>query len=195
MYCHNPTIGSLAWISAPAPSYTASSSVAMTSFSARLLDAYSNLITTNSATTVTVSRLTGSGTLGGTLTRTVSSGLATFNDITYTVAESPMVIKATENTSNHTVASSDITVAPAAVASVAWGTAPAATYTASSSVPMASFTARLLDAFSNIVTTDSSTTVTLSRTGTGTLGGTLVHTVASGVATFTISLTRRQNLQ
>ncbi len=109
----NPgAINSIAWGTAPSTSYTASSSTPMTTFTAKLLDANLNTITTNSTTTVTVARTTGTSALGGTVTRTVASGIATFDDITYNTAET-MKLTATENTGSHSVVSGSIVVGAA----------------------------------------------------------------------------------
>src|SRR4051794_32187886 len=57
------------------------------------------------------------------------------------------------------------------LSAVSWNVAPAVTYTASSTVPMSSFSVQVLDAAGAVITTNSTTTITLSlTTGTGTLG-------------------------
>jgi len=120
-------IASVVWVIAPVTSYTASNVTPMTTFKAEIKDTSGTVKTTDSTTTLTLSLTTGSGGLLGTVTETVSSGVATFNDIAYTTAEN-IVITATENTtgSNFNVSSSSITVNPAAFSlTESYVTAPA----------------------------------------------------------------------
>ena len=108
------TVASVAWSPAPATTYTASDVSAMTSFTALLKDAAGNTITSNNTATITLSLTTGtSGSFGGTISKTVTAGSATFNAVTHTKAES-IVIKATESTLSKNVSSSSITVSPGA---------------------------------------------------------------------------------
>ena len=175
------SIASVAWNVEPNTSYTASNTTGMTSFSAQILDANGNVITGNSTTTITLSRTSGSGSLGGTVVRTVTSGVATFTGITYTKAESPVVITATENSLGNATVSSGITVSPAAASQLVFTTNPS-----SSSTSLIAFTVQpvvaVKDPYSNTVATSS--VITLSLNGTGTLGGTLTKAASSGVADF-----------
>ncbi|MDR3608514.1 MAG: invasin domain 3-containing protein [Oligoflexia bacterium] len=139
------TIASIAWVSAPVTGYIASNSTPMTTFSAELKDAAGNVISTNNSTTVTLSRTTGSGSLGGTLTEAVVNGVATFSDITYTAAET-LVITATENTANHTVASSGIVVSPGAFSLADSAVSSASTVVSGSSITV---TLTTKDAYGN----------------------------------------------
>ena len=93
-------LDSVAWGTAPAATYTANSSVGMTGFTVQLLDSSGNLISSNSTSNVVLSVFTGNASLGGTLTRTVSNGVATFTGITYTKAEA-LVIQAKELAANY----------------------------------------------------------------------------------------------
>ncbi|MBI2606975.1 MAG: Ig-like domain-containing protein [Deltaproteobacteria bacterium] len=295
----NPSsIASVVYAVAPAATQTASSTP-MSTFTAELKDAFGNVITTDSSTTITVSRVAGSGALGGTVTKTVSSGVATFDGVTYTKAET-ITIKATENASGKNVTSGSITVNPAAfslsqsrlssaasvnsgasmtvtltakdafgnsnpsgiasvgftsslvggtgtygtvtdagsgvytaaftgiaagsvtlgatinagvvtstpspatitvnpsptIASVVYGVAPSTPYTASNSVAMATFTAAIVDANGNVITTNSTAHITVLGVGSTTLGGTLTKTVSGGVAAFDdITYTKAETIQ
>ena len=149
-------------------------------------DAQGNTVTTDSSTVVTVAIGSGAGgTLGGTLTATASSGVATFSGVTlagtvgtnYVLRFTSSPVLTTNDSANVTVTAGvasqlAITQEPVGGASgAALGTQPVVT---------------IQDAQGNTVTTDSSTVVTVaigSGAG-GTLGGTLTATASSGVATF-----------
>jgi len=104
-------VTSLAWNVAPVTNYTASDTTPMTTFKAEIRDGGGSVITSDNVTKVTLTLLSGTGVLVGPITQTVVAGVATFSDVTYTKAEN-IVIRATENTSNRTVDSGTITVAP-----------------------------------------------------------------------------------
>jgi hypothetical protein len=181
------TIASLAWVTNPDTSYTASNSSAMTGFSLKLLDTYGNTILSDSATTATLSLTTGTSGLAGTLTQTAVSGVISFNDITYTKAEA-IVLKATENSSgnNRTVSSATITVAPnVADATNSTITSSAGTVANDGGVAI-TLTFKLVDAYGNI---RPNSPVVFASTGTG---NTLVqpsNTDSTGQTTGTIKST------
>jgi hypothetical protein len=181
------TIGSIAWDTSPGTTYTASNSSAMTAFSVKLLDSFGNLMSTNSAT-VTLSLTSGTGTLLGTLTKTASSGVVTFNDIKYTKAEN-IIIKATENTSGHSynVSSSSITINPAVPALSQSSIASNASQVQSDGTSGANITVTLKDVYGNAVPNQS---VQISATGSGnTLTQPGSATDANGQAVGTIKST------
>lgn len=178
------TIALLDWGIAPRTTSIASDVTPLNSFSVELLDPLGNVITTNSSTTVTMSITSGGSSSGGPLTATVANGIVTFSSVTETTA-GLMTLTATENTSSHTLSQNALVPPAASIAGLAWGTPPSLTYTASSSTPMPPFTAQLRDAFGNVVTTNNSTSVSVSITsGSGTLSGTQTVVVVAGVATF-----------
>jgi hypothetical protein len=91
-------------------------------------DAYGNTITSDDTTQITLTRGTGTGTLQGTLTKTVSSGVATFTDIRYNVAET-ITIVATSTPNYMSATSNSVVVSPATVVDItlsnvpiSWGT-------------------------------------------------------------------------
>ncbi len=61
-------------------------------FSLEVQDAFGNLVTTDNATAVKIGLNSGTGTLGGILTRTVTGGVAFFTDVTYSQAETITLI-------------------------------------------------------------------------------------------------------
>ncbi len=95
-------ISSLVWGTVPTLSYAVSSSNPMSAFSLRLLDGSGNLITSNSSAVVSLSVVSGSGTLSGTTSVTAVTGMASFTQVTATTADS-VTINATENSLGHAV--------------------------------------------------------------------------------------------
>ncbi|MBI2606690.1 MAG: DUF1566 domain-containing protein, partial [Deltaproteobacteria bacterium] len=57
-------------------------------------DSYGNRVTSDSSSTVTLSLNTGTGVLGGSLTATAASGLATFTNVSYSVGETGVKLNA-----------------------------------------------------------------------------------------------------
>ena len=88
------TVSSVAWMTAPPSTYTASNTTPMSSFTAEVLDQYGNLITSNTDP-FTVSLTSGTGTLGGTLTGNISGGTVTFATVHYPRAENIMLRRPT----------------------------------------------------------------------------------------------------
>jgi hypothetical protein len=79
---------------------------------AQILDTYGNVITTNNSETISVSLIGASQPFyGGTTTRTVASGTATFGDLKYTRAET-ITLRATVNSNNALTTDASITVVP-----------------------------------------------------------------------------------
>lgn len=75
-----------------APAGTEQQNTVFSSFSLEVQDAFGNVVTTDNATAVTIALNSGTGTLGGVLTRTVSGGEAFFTDVTYSRAETITLI-------------------------------------------------------------------------------------------------------
>lgn len=95
----------------------------------RILDSYGNVNISDNSTTVTISKLTGSGILSGTLTKTAISGVATFTDLSYDTAEVGVSLRATASALVPTADSNTFTVgeviltAQCAVNGGGWNTA------------------------------------------------------------------------
>ena len=140
------------------------------------------------ATGVSLTLKTGTGTLGGTLTGTIAAGTnqVTISGVTYTKAESGVVITATR-TSGDTLTAGDsaaFTVVPGAATQLAFTTQPGNTSAGSSLSGPPTVTVR--DAQGNTVTSSSaSITVAIgTNPGGGTLSGTTSKNAVSGIASY-----------
>ena len=147
-------------------------------------DQNGNLETGDNSTVVTVSLESGTGPLQGTLTATVSGGVATFTNLADDTAETLSLEFTSGSLTSAT--SGNIVVSPAAAAKLVITQQPSATATAG-----AAFATQPVvkeeDAFNNVITTDSTNTVTAARGSTGTAslqGSNLTVTLTNGVATF-----------
>ncbi|HUL44397.1 MAG TPA: hypothetical protein VLY03_08575, partial [Bacteroidota bacterium] len=104
------------------PSANATAGIAFTTQPAVLIeDASGNIITSDNTTVVTAARLSGTGTLQGTLTATAVNGVATFSSLSYTVAEN-ITIQFTSGALTP-VTSSTVAISPAAASTVRMETA------------------------------------------------------------------------
>src|SRR5206468_3746329 len=138
---------------------------------------------TGSNLVFSLSRTAGTGTLGGTLTGTIAIGAntVTVNGVTYTKAESGVVITATRTSGPAATAgaSAPFTVNAGAasklvIISVNGGVNPTA------GSPF-SIVVQTQDASGNAALVSTDTTMSITRkTGTGTLGGTLTGTILAG---------------
>ncbi|PYR22369.1 MAG: hypothetical protein DMF98_20360, partial [Acidobacteria bacterium] len=152
-------------------------------------DASGNAALVSTDTTMSITRKTGTGTLGGTLTGTILAGASatTISGLTYTKAESGVVLTATR-TSGDTLTAGDsaaFTVNPGPAAMLVITSISPASPTAGTGF---SVTVRSQDANGNFSNVSAPTAVSLTlKTGTGTLGGTLTGTIAAGSSTLTIS--------
>ena len=147
-------------------------------------DQNGNLVTGDNSTVVTVALSSGAGPLQGTATATVSGGIATFTNLSDNLAGT-ISLKFTSG-SLAAATSNNIAVSPAAASQLVITQQPSAAPIAG----VAFATQPVVkeeDAFNNVITTDSTHTVTAARGGTGTAplqGSSLTVTFASGVATF-----------
>jgi hypothetical protein len=139
-------------------------------------------------TGVSLSLKTGTGTIGGTLTGTIAAGTnqAMISGVTYTKAESGVVITATR-TSGDTLTSGDsaaFAVNPGTATKLAFTTQPGSV-TAGSAITGPP-TVTVQDAFGNTVTSSAaSITVAIGNNpGGGVLSGTATRNASSGVAAF-----------
>lgn len=167
------------------PSATAVAGVAFaTQPVVHIRDASGSLVPTDNTTQVTATVIGGNAVLGGSATVTAVNGVATFTNLSYTLA-GPIAISFTSVPSLTGATSNSVVVGPGAPAQLTIATQPAPI--ASPNVPFTTQpVVHVLDAHGNHVTDDNATRVTASRSaGTGALTGTLTVTAANGVATFT----------
>ncbi|HEX4923260.1 MAG TPA: hypothetical protein VFV50_04210, partial [Bdellovibrionales bacterium] len=167
----------------PDETYNASNVTPMPSFNVRILDAVGDVVDVNSADTVTLSLRSGTGVLLGTLTKTVSSGIATFNDIRYAKAE-PITIRATHNITGH-YAEFTTTVLHGNAHHLAFTVPPANPTIAGAEMPIK---VTVEDEFNNPVTTGPDSNIAISIAlvqGTGPLNGTATMNAYRGVADYT----------
>src|SRR5262249_46628333 len=151
------------------PSATATAGVTFTTQPVvKLEDTFGNVVTTDSTHTVTAARGNhGTAALqGGPLTVSLAGGVVTFSGLSYNVAEAMNTAFST-NAGAFTATSSDVVVSPAAASQLVVTTQPSATATAG-----VAFTTqpvvKLEDAFGNVITSDSTHTVTAARGNHGT---------------------------
>jgi hypothetical protein len=146
-------------------------------------DAFGNLIKTDTST-VTASIDQGSGNLFGTQAIKAVSGIATFTNLSYQIAESITIDFSDGSLAIAT--SSGTTVGAAPASQLIIQTQPSAVATAG--VPFSQQPIiQLLDQFGNLCLTNNSTVITASRdagSGTGSLQGSVNVTADNGVATF-----------
>lgn len=150
-------------------------------------DAAGNTVATDNSTSVTVALGTnpGGAVLGGTLTRTVHDGLAAFADLTLDKAGVGYTLTAASSPATSGATSTAFDVAAGVPAQLVFSGEPTSTTAGATISPAVQATVE--DADGNIVTADSTTTVTVAlgtNPGGAALGGTLTQTVHNGVATF-----------
>ena len=149
---------------------------------ARVVDAGGNSVTTHPATAVTVTSST--GTIGGTTTANTSSGVATFTAATLVGLVSTNHTLTFSAPGLGSVTSSTFTITVGAAAGLAIQTQPGngtSIGAALSTQPVV----RVVDSAGNVRTSDSSTVVTASITGTSSASlSNNTRTASSGVATF-----------
>ena len=136
---------------------------------AEILDRFNNVLTYDNADTVTLAIGTnpGGGTLSGTLTVTVSGGVATFSDLSIDKAGSGYTLAA-NGVGLAAVASGGFAITPAAADHLLFFQQPTDTAAGQTISPVI---VEVVDQFGNVVTTDTSR-VTLSL-GSNPSGGTL----------------------
>ena len=125
-------------------------------------DQYGHVVTSDSTHTVTAAVSTGTSRLQGSdLTVTLAGGVATFSGLSYNTAEL-MTITFSTNAGSFTANSNAVAVSPAAASQLVITQQPPSTATAGgafSSQPVVEEE----DAFGNVITTDSTHTVTAAR--------------------------------
>jgi streptogramin lyase len=170
----------VAIIEEPPASVTAGSGFG---FQASVEDAYGNVVTTaNNTVSVALTNDPTGATLGGTLSVTASSGVATFSGLTLTQAASGYTLQASSSGLS-SATSSGITVTPAAATQLVITQEPPATVTVNAGFGLQ---ATIEDAYGNVETSSSSTVkLALDDNPAGAkLGGTLSVKASKGVATF-----------
>src|SRR5262249_10020941 len=149
----------------------------------RIEDAYGNLRSSDNSTVVSAARSLGSGNLQGTASATASAGVATFTNLSYTVAET-MNIGFNSGSLAGTI-SSNVVVSAAAASRLTLQTPAPATATAGvlfAPQPVV----RIEDTYGNLRSGDNSTVVSAARSaGSGTLQGTTNLTAVNGLVSYT----------
>ncbi|MGZ5569280.1 MAG: beta strand repeat-containing protein, partial [Limisphaerales bacterium] len=164
------------------PSSSATAGVAFTQQpTVRIEDGFGNLITEDNSTVITATRNAGSGTLQGALNVTAVGGVATFANLSHNVANTITITFSSGSLT--TVTSTTINVSSASASKLAILTQPGATAVAGQAF-LPQPRVAIEDQFNNVVTSDNSSLVVVTRTFGGALQGTLSATAASGVATF-----------
>jgi len=177
----NPAVASkLVWDTQPTSPVNAGATWA--AFKIKITDQYGNTRTADT-TAITITPSTGSF-ASGTTTQNAVSGIATFNDITYTVARTITVTGSAAGLTA-TPASNNITVNPAGPSALVFIQQPTDATAGSNITPAVKV--QIKDAYDNLRAADSTSTITLSlqnNPGSGALSGTLTQTASAGVATF-----------
>ncbi len=162
------------------PANTVAGAVIIPAVTVGLQDAFGNSVTTT-GTSVTIALFSGTGILSGTLSRSTTSGIATFNNLSINLT-GPKTLRATSG--NLTVAvSSEFTITPGPAKKLVFVQQP--TNAVAGSLLSPPVTVQVRDSLGNNVTA-SGVPVTLSiASGTGILSGTTTRSTGStGLATF-----------
>ena len=187
-YTINPgTPSALAYVNGAAPSNIIAGQI-MSAVQVRVVDGFGNAVTT-AGISISVALVTPpNGVLSGTLTRlTDATGVATFNDLSMTLAGSFTLPATSAGLAN---ANGSFAVSNAARAQLAVTVQPpnlvaGVTPAASGNTAAQSLNVAVQDQFGNVVFTDvTDVTIALAQTG-ATLSGTLTATPLNGIATFT----------
>src|SRR5258708_7040390 len=148
----------------------------------RIEDGLGNLVSSDNSTAVTASRSAGSGTLQGSATQTAVNGLATFTNLSHTVATNITIQFAGGSLAGAT--STTVVVSAGAASNLAIQTQPSAAATAGvafATQPQI----RIVDQFGNLRSGDNTSVVSASRNlGASALQGTVTATASGGVASF-----------
>jgi hypothetical protein len=128
------------------PPGTVKAGVVFSSFSVSLLDANNNLVDWDSTTQVTISS-TGTSSLNGTVKKAVTNGIASFNDVYYTKAET-IKVRASSNGITDAL-SNDVIITAGDPAKIVFDIQPPSSIVAGSTFDVRTCTA---DQYGNIVT-------------------------------------------
>ncbi|MBK8915942.1 MAG: hypothetical protein IPM64_15340 [Phycisphaerales bacterium] len=149
-----------------------------------LRDAFGNRDTNSSAAVMlAIQNNPGGATLGGTLTRNASAGIATFNDLSLNIPADGYTLRASAGAIGP-VTSAAFNITPRTPTSIAFVQGPTDVVAGQALTP--SITVRLIDAqgATTLGRTDSITLSLAANPGGSTLGGTLTRNAVNGVATF-----------
>src|SRR5208283_3453067 len=147
-------------------------------------DTFGN-IQSSDASTVTLAKASGPGTIGGTLTAAAVSGVATFSTLSITTVGSYTLAGTDGSLASAT--STGFSITPAAASQWIFTTEPGST---TAGATLAAVLVTIEDTFGNVQTSDTSTVTLAKASGPGTVGGTLAVGAVGGIATFsTLSIT------
>ena len=169
------------------PTSTTAGSAVAPAVQVAVQDSLGNLVTSDNTTAVTVAigANPGASTLSGTLTQTVSGGVATFANLSLNHAATGYTLTATSSPAHGSATSAAFNVTAGAAAQLVFTTQPTSTTAGSAVAPAVQVAVQ--DSLGNLVTSDNTTAVTVAigaNPGASTLSGTLTQTVSGGVATF-----------
>jgi YVTN family beta-propeller protein len=156
---------------------TGTAGTPLSSVAVTLFDAFNNV--TTSTASVTISS-TPSG-VSGTLTASAVNGVATFNNLIFTVASSTPYTLTASSSGLTSATSGSITISPAAPAKLAFTTQPASGALGGNVTPLGAVAVTIEDTYGNL--TSSTANVTISSTP-ASVKGTLTTAGVAGVATF-----------
>ncbi len=145
-----------------------------------ILDAYGNVTRAGLTVSLEIGSNPGGGTLLGTKSQAAVSGVATFPDLNIQAAGTGYTLAATM-TSLPVVVSSGFNITPGVGSRIVFGQQPTNCVAGQPFSPVV--TARLLDAFGNLTTSNG--TVSLNSTGPGSLNSNFSQSLATGTASFT----------
>jgi hypothetical protein len=162
------------------PTNTVAGAVILPAVTVALRDAFGNSVTTT-GTTITVALFSGTGILSGTLSRSTTSGIATFNNLSINLT-GPKTLRATSG-SLTAAASNEFTILPGPAKMLVFVQQPTNAVAGSALSPPV--TVQIRDSLGNNVAAPG-VAVTLSlSSGTGTLSGATTRSTGStGLATF-----------
>jgi hypothetical protein len=162
------------------PSDALAGSVIVPPVTVGLTDAFGNAVSTT-GTQISIALSSGSGVLSGTLARSTSSGIATFNNLSINLAGSK-ILRATSGTLTAAV-SNTFTISPRAAKTLIFLQQPTDATAGAPISPAVTIQAR--DSLGNNAAAPGVPVTVGISSGTGTLGGTAIRTTnTSGLATF-----------
>jgi hypothetical protein len=168
------------------PTNAVAGSAISPSITVQLLDLYNNLVSSNSAATVSVALHSnpGNGTLSGTASVTVKNGLATFSNLAINKAGNGYTLQASSGNFSG-ITSAAFNISPGKASKLAFSQQPSTMPAGTVITP--AVIVQVLDADGNLVTADNKDAITIAlgmNPAGGSLSGTLTVSAQGGVATF-----------
>jgi hypothetical protein len=168
------------------PTSTAAGALISPAITVQVLDASNNVVTTDNSDLISLvfGNNPGGGTLSGTTSVTVSAGIATFGNLSINKTGVGYTLQASSGTLAGDT-SAPFTVTPGTATHLTFGQQPTSTVAGALITP--AVTMQVLDANNNLVTTDSTDSITIgigTNPGSGTLSGTATVPVSNGLASF-----------